>query len=143
MVSSKIWTKNFKDFCPLVWHSTGQKSLQYLVHILGEMMTINSFWQCLTFSLSLSDFWVTIVGFDSFLVGKRPYKIIAKLNNYKNWHLRFFFQNYDNDNTKGTPDIHLSITPCRGSWGAWVSSWSHIFFLSRLGLPNYCSWIIV
>ena len=24
---------------PVVWHSTGQKAIQYLVHILGEMMT--------------------------------------------------------------------------------------------------------
>jgi hypothetical protein len=36
--------KKCKDFCPVVWQSTGQKSLQYLVHFLGEMMTslINS-----------------------------------------------------------------------------------------------------
>jgi hypothetical protein len=32
--------KNRKDFCPVaVWHSTVQKSVQYLVHILGETMT--------------------------------------------------------------------------------------------------------
>ena len=39
IVSPKIWTKYCKDFCPVVWHSTGQKSLQYLVHILGETIT--------------------------------------------------------------------------------------------------------
>ena len=30
---------SLQDFCPVVLHSTGQKSLQYLVHILGESMT--------------------------------------------------------------------------------------------------------
>ena len=39
IVSPKIWTKYCKDFCPVVWHTTGQKSLQLLVHILGETMT--------------------------------------------------------------------------------------------------------
>ena len=29
----------FEEFCPVVWHSTGQKSFQYLVHVLGEPMT--------------------------------------------------------------------------------------------------------
>ena len=27
IVSPKIWTKNCKNFCPVMWHSTGQKSL--------------------------------------------------------------------------------------------------------------------
>ena len=31
-ISPKIWTKNCKDFCPVVLRSTGQKSFQYLVH---------------------------------------------------------------------------------------------------------------
>ena len=47
VVSPKIWTKNCKDLRPLVWHSTGQKSLQYLVHDF-----INPFWNLLTFNLS-------------------------------------------------------------------------------------------
>ena len=38
-MGKKRWTKNCKDFCPVVWHSTEQKSLKYLVHILGETMT--------------------------------------------------------------------------------------------------------
>ena len=33
----KYEAKNCKDFCLVVLHSTGQKSLQYLVHILGMM----------------------------------------------------------------------------------------------------------
>ena len=37
-----------------MWHSTGQKSLQYLVHILEERM-INSFWNLLTFTGLFSD----------------------------------------------------------------------------------------
>ena len=36
IVSPKIWTENCKDFWPVVWHNKGQKSLQNLVHILGE-----------------------------------------------------------------------------------------------------------
>ena len=39
IIALKIGTKNCKDSCPGVWNSTGQKSVQYLVHILGEMMT--------------------------------------------------------------------------------------------------------
>ena len=36
IVSSKILTKNCQNFCP---HYTGQKSWQFFVGILGEMMT--------------------------------------------------------------------------------------------------------
>jgi hypothetical protein len=32
-------TKYCKDFYPVLCHTTGQKSLQFLVHILGETMT--------------------------------------------------------------------------------------------------------
>ena len=32
-------SKKCKDFFPVVWHSTGQKSLHILVHIFGETMT--------------------------------------------------------------------------------------------------------
>ena len=39
IVSPKIWTKYCKDICPVLCHTTGQKSLQFLVHILGETMT--------------------------------------------------------------------------------------------------------
>ena len=28
-----------KDFCPVLCHTTGQKYLQFFVHILGETMT--------------------------------------------------------------------------------------------------------
>ena len=37
IVSPKVWTKDCKDFYPVVWHS---KSLQFLVHILGETMAL-------------------------------------------------------------------------------------------------------
>ena len=38
--SPNIWTKYCKDFFPVLCHtSTGQKSLQFLVYILGETMT--------------------------------------------------------------------------------------------------------
>ena len=39
IVSPKILTKYCKDFCPVLCHTTGQKSLQFLDHILGEIMT--------------------------------------------------------------------------------------------------------
>ena len=35
----KIWTQKCKDFCPVIWHRRGEKSLQYLVHIFRETMT--------------------------------------------------------------------------------------------------------
>ena len=31
IVSPKIWTQNCKDFCPVVWHSTGQKFLLFFI----------------------------------------------------------------------------------------------------------------
>ena len=38
-VSPKIWTKYCKDFSPVLCHTIGQKSLQFLLHVLGERMT--------------------------------------------------------------------------------------------------------
>ena len=34
IISPKIRTKNCKDFCPVLKHSTGQKFLQYLVQTM-------------------------------------------------------------------------------------------------------------
>ena len=36
IVSPKMWTRNYQDFCP---HYTGQKSCQFFVRIFGETMT--------------------------------------------------------------------------------------------------------
>ena len=52
----KLWSYRFsqnmnQQFCPVVWHSTVQKSFQYLVHILGgNNGFVNSFWNLLTFN---------------------------------------------------------------------------------------------
>ena len=48
IVSTKIWTKNCKAFCPVVWHSTGQKSLQF--------MSVNLSDKILSFVLYCNDY---------------------------------------------------------------------------------------
>ena len=49
-----LWSHSFSQnvnqiyFCPVLCHTTGQKSLQFLVHIWNDDF-INSFWNLLTF----------------------------------------------------------------------------------------------
>ena len=43
IVSPKIWTEKFKDFCSVLCHITGQKSIQVLVHIFWEKWWLQKF----------------------------------------------------------------------------------------------------
>ena len=120
----------------LLWHSTGQKSLQYLVHILGGMMTFK-------FILKFTDLYILQKHFLPNLITK----IIRDFSFRRIVSLSVSPQDFTNSEFQIFQIFKVKTARSKNSWNLWV--WDMDFLknsqllwkivLNLLILLNYCA----